>query len=180
MSMKREFSAGAVIFRRGDGKDAVKDAGKDASKNIGKIFYLLLHYHFKGDYWDFPRGNIEKGETAQQAAVREIREETGLDAGKGGSGVNGETKFVEGFAEKSTWFYQLKGERIFKQAKYFLAETEKKDIKISEEHLEFKWLEFDDAVKQLTHDNSRRVLKKANEFLQQRTNSGIKNFLKEK
>lgn len=154
--VKREFSAGAVIFRR---------AGKN-------IFYLILHYHFKGDYWDFPRGNIEKRETAQQAAAREIKEETGIG--------EKDFKFVEGFLEKSTWFYQWKGERVFKQAKYFLAETNKKDVKISDEHLEFEWLEFDDALKQLTYDNGRQVLKAAHKFLQKSVDSGIKKFLKEK
>lgn len=152
--VRREFSAGAVVFRR---------AGE-------KTFYLILHYHFKGDYWDFPRGNIEKGETAQQAAKREIKEETGIN----------EFKFVEGFAEKSEWFYQWKGERIFKQAKYFLAETKTKDVKISGEHVEHKWLEFDDAVKRLTYENSKRILGAAHRFLQKRTNSEIKKFLKEK
>lgn len=137
--VKREFSAGAVVFRR---------AGE-------KIFYLILHYHFKGDYWDFPRGNIEKGEMTQQAAAREIKEETGID----------KFKFVEGFLEKSEWFYQWKGERIFKQVKYFLAETKNEDIKISGEHLEFDWLEFDDALKQLTYSNSKRILKEAHNFL---------------
>ena len=57
--MLNETSAGAVIFRRDN-----------------EIKYLILHYKFKGDYWDFPRGNIEKGETEEQTAVREIKEET--------------------------------------------------------------------------------------------------------
>jgi len=152
--IKREFSAGAVIFRRED----------------EKIFYLLLHYHFKGDYWDFPRGNIEKGETADQTAAREIKEETGIDSDKN------EFKIINGFLEKSKWFYQWNGKKIMKQAKYFLAETKKEDVKISEEHLEFKWLEFDDALKQLTYNNSKRVLKAAHKFLQR--HSSIKKFLK--
>jgi len=155
--MAKEFSAGAVVFRR-----------------EGKLLYLLLHYHFKGDYWDFPRGNIERGETAQQAAAREIKEETGLDYGKG------DIEFVDGFKEKTSWFYRLKGQNIFKQATYFLAEAKKKDVKLSEEHLEYKWLEFDAAVAQLTYDNSKSVLKKADEFLRKQERGSIKKFLRQK
>lgn len=155
MNDLRERSAGAVIFR----------TGKD-----GKRLYLLLHYHFKGDYWDFPRGNIEKGETAEATAKREIAEETGLD----------DISFITGFKEKVSWFYRLRGQNVFKEAVYFLVETKQKAVKLSEEHLEFKWLDFARAIKTLTYKNSKGVLKKADDFLRKRKSSGIKKFLRQK
>ncbi len=151
---KREFSAGAVIFYRGD----------------SKLQYLLLHYHFKGDYWDFPRGNLEQGEGSIDAAEREIKEETGL--------TKSDIKFLPDFKEAVQWFYFWQGIRRFKRATYFLAESKKRDVKISEEHVEFKWMPFEQAFEQLTFNNSKQVLKKANEFLRKRPT--IKKFLKEK
>ncbi len=57
--MRREKSAGAVIFNTEDKK------------------YLLLHY--PAGHWDFPKGHIERGEDEVMAAKREIFEETGLE-----------------------------------------------------------------------------------------------------
>src|SRR5919202_6142120 len=56
---RREFSAGGVVFRR----------TAEATQ------YALIK---AGGRWSFPKGNIEKGETAETTALREISEETGL------------------------------------------------------------------------------------------------------
>jgi len=117
--------------------------------------YLILHYHFKGDYWDFPRGKIEKGETEQETARREIKEETGLE----------DIKFVEGFREITHWYYRWRGQNIYKEAVYFLAETKNSKVKISEEHLEFAWADFETAMQTLTYENTKAILKKAHKFL---------------
>lgn len=136
----REFSAGAVIFRLQDGQP----------------LFLILHYHFKGDYWDFPRGNIEKGETPTQAARREIKEETGLT----------EIDFIEGFKEKTKWFYRWEGRTIFKQATYFLARASGNEkVNLSKEHVGFNWLSFGEAMQQLTYNNTKVVFDRAHDFL---------------
>jgi bis(5'-nucleosidyl)-tetraphosphatase len=120
----------------------------------GNIFYLVLHYHFKGDYWDFPRGKVEGEETEQQTALREIKEETELDV-----------KFVDGFRETTNWFYRWNGEDVFKEAVYFLAEATEEKVKISHEHIGFMWLEYKAAMKKLTYDNTKEILKAAHKFL---------------
>ena len=71
-----EKSAGAVIFRKED----------------DKIYYLLLHY--QGGHWDFPKGNIEKGEKLEDTVRREVKEETGIE----------NIKFALGFKEAIKYF----------------------------------------------------------------------------
>lgn len=142
--MPIEKSAGAIIFKR----------EKD------KILFLLLHYpsaahRAKKEYWDLPKGHIEKGENIFQTAVREVFEETGLN----------DLKFVKGFKETIKYFFKWEGNNILKFVTFLLAETENKDIKISEEHLGFDWLPFEAAVKKLTFKNAKEILEKADKFL---------------
>lgn len=150
-----------MIFRRED------EEGKESKE---KIFYLVLHYHFKGDYWDFPRGKIEKGETEEQTARREIKEETGLE----------DVEFVKGFKKTTSWFYRWEGKNIFKEAVYFLAETKQEKIKLSIEHLDYLWLEYEEAMKTLTYENTKKILKAVHEFLQKLEKGRIEKFLKDK
>lgn len=139
--MRKEKSAGAVVFRR-EGK---------------KTKYLLLHY--ESGHWDFPRGHIERGEKEQETARREILEETGII----------ELDFIRGFRVSTKWFFKKKaGKRYFnvhKTAVLFLAETKARRVKISHEHIGYKWLFYEKAVKQATFDNTKNLLEKAASFL---------------
>ena len=66
--MRKEKSAGAIVFRIENTKPK----------------YLLLHYpssaNAKKEYWDLPKGHVEEGETEEETARREVKEETGLEA----------------------------------------------------------------------------------------------------
>lgn len=135
--MPLEKSAGAIVFR----------------KEKGKIFYLLLHY--KMGHWGFPKGIIEKGEKLKETAKREIKEETGIE----------EIEFIDGFKEWIKYFFRLKGKTIFKIVTFFLAQTKQKEVKLSFEHIGYKWLPFEEALEQLTFENDREILKKAHQFL---------------
>ena len=109
----------------------------------------------KGDFWDFPRGKVEKGETEEQTAVREIREETQLS----------EVHIVPGFRKTTSWYYRWKGVNIYKEAVYFLAEVKSEKVRISHEHVEFAWADYDAAMETLTYDNTKNILKAARAFL---------------
>ncbi len=135
--MPIEESAGAVIFRR--------------EKN--KIYYLLLHYQW--GHWDFPKGNIERGEKPEEAAKREIEEETGI----------GDVKSIEGFKEWIKYFLKFEGKTVFKVVTFYLAETKTKQVETSFEHIGYKWLPHREALKQLTFKNAKEILEKANNFL---------------
>jgi 8-oxo-dGTP pyrophosphatase MutT (NUDIX family) len=142
--MPVEKSAGAVIF----------------IKESEKPLFLLLHYPFGfrtpgKSYWDFPKGHIEKGEKLEETARREVAEETGIT----------EIEFLAGFKEWIKYFYKLKGKNIFKIVTFLLAETKTKEVKISWEHIGFKWLPYEEALGQLTFKNAKEILKKANDFL---------------
>ncbi|MBI2176217.1 NUDIX domain-containing protein [Candidatus Woesearchaeota archaeon] len=139
----KEISAGAIIFRV-DGKSS-------------KPKYLLLHYG--SGHWDFVKGHIEGKETEEETLRREAKEESGLT----------DLRIIPGFREKISYFYKREGETIQKDVIFFLAETgaAEKDIKLSFEHSGYDWLEFGEAVKKVTYNSSKDVLKKANKFLEE-------------
>ncbi len=134
------FSAGAIIFR----------------KEKNKTLYLILKY--EEGHWDFVKGHIGdkiKGEKAEETVIREAEEEAGIT----------DLKIVEGFKHRIHYFFRKDGKTYFKTVTFFLAETKKKMIKLSFEHTDYKWLEYEDALTQITYDNAKIVLKKANSFL---------------
>ena len=150
--MIEELSFGAVVFR----------------KENNKVLYLLLYRKAHKNYmelWDFPRGLINKNETPEETAKREIMEETSIK----------DLRFVKGFNESIKWFYKRDGNLISKKATYFLAETQNSDIKISNEHNDFKWCSFDEASSLIKLKNTKEVLIKADEFLTGRLNKYFDN-----
>ena len=62
-------------------------------------------------------------------------------------------------------FFRHKTKTIFKTVLYFLAQTKTKEIEISSEHICYKWLPYQEALKQLTFKNAKEILKKANDYL---------------
>ncbi len=134
--MLNEKSCGAVIYKIND-----------------EVKYLLLQY--EAGHWDFVKGNVEEGESEQETAVRELREETGIV----------DAKFFEGFREKISYFYKRQGSTVYKEVVFFLMETKTANIKLSFEHISFNWLTFDQAMRKLTFKNARDVLQKSRDFL---------------
>src|SRR5918912_3800697 len=105
-----EKSAGAVVFHRGS-----------------TLQYLLIF----STYWEFPKGLIDPEESEQEAAVREVREETGL-----------QVELRSGFRHEINYFYRRRntGLLIKKQVVYFLAEAKEQTVKLSWEHKDSVWL----------------------------------------
>ena len=135
--MGTEKSAGIVLFRN------------DSSKNE----FLLLNY--PQGHWDFVKGKVEKNETPHETAIRETGEETGIT----------NIEFIDGFEESVEYDFRFKKEDIHKKVIFFLAKTDEKNIKLSHEHNDYLWLEYNDALKKTTFENAKNVLTKANEFL---------------
>lgn len=131
--MKNIYSAGIVVYQ----------------KTPEGPHYLLLLY--PGGYWEFAKGKLETGETNYTAALRELREETGLDA-----------TILPGFQETIVYYFRdRQGESVTKQVCFFTGEATTTTVVLSDEHRDFVWLPFDKATQKIQHSNARELLKKA-------------------
>ncbi|QQG49231.1 MAG: NUDIX domain-containing protein [archaeon] len=131
-----EHSAGAVVYtERPEGRR-----------------YLLLE---NGGRWDFPKGNMEKGESELQTVLREVGEETGLK----------EIELVPGFRKVIEYYYRRDGKNVHKKVTYMLGRTQDDNVKISFEHHGFGWYHYPQALDRASYDNSKSILAGAEKFL---------------
>ncbi len=116
--------------------------------NIDSI--LLLQY--PQGHWDLPKGHVEPTDVNHIATVRrELAEETGI------TGVN----FNQEFVERTAYTYRHKGKKREKEVFWFLAETDSLDVALSHEHRDHLWLDWEQALAQLTHEETRSVVRSA-------------------
>ena len=126
-----EKSCGAVIFYK--------------TRQDTKI---LLVKNNNGRYWSFPKGHIEDGENEHQTAIREIKEETGLDV-----------TIFNGFREVSEY---CPFGKIRKRVVFFLARAFTDNVKIQEEEIDsYIWVDLQQARKMCSYDNDLRIIDKA-------------------
>ncbi len=134
--IESEKSAGAIVFYRGK-----------------RTEYLLIH----ATYWEFPKGRIDADESERAAAVREVREESGLDV-----------QLLDGFREEVNYFYRRRetGLLVRKQVVYFVGEATTQAVNLSWEHQQSQWLSYEAALEQLKYSNARALLEKAHAVVQ--------------
>ena len=130
-----EISAGAIIYL----------------VNKNELLYLLIKdFH---NNWGFPKGHLENNETEIEAAIREIKEEVGID-------INLDTNF-----RKELKYIMPNG--INKTSIYYLGTyTNQTPNKQLEEVQEIKLLPYQEAIKTLTFDNMKELLLEANNYLE--------------
>lgn len=117
------------------------------SKKSGEWKVFLIQ-HKKGRYWGFPKGHAESGETAQETAFRELKEETNLDVVR----CLQEEPFVEQYQ------FSKKGSRVEKRVAYFVAEVDGK-VKLQQEEIQGGiWVPFPEALTKVTHTEGRTIL----------------------
>jgi 8-oxo-dGTP pyrophosphatase MutT (NUDIX family) len=109
----------------------------------GELHYLLVEASDSRSVWVLPKGHIEKGETPEQAAVREVEEEAGVGAAIVRRA--GESEFeVKGKIVRTVFFLmQYQGE---------IERTEKRGL---------VWRRYKDAVAEAHFDNTRQILRQA-------------------
>lgn len=133
MVATREYSAGGVVLRRGENGTEVAVI-KPAGRNV-----LAL-----------PKGHIERGETSQKTAEREILEETGLTVAC--IKKLGDVKYV----------YRFKGKTIFKCVSFYvfryesgeidqIAQSMRKEVDVA------KWISLEEAVAKLSYPGEREM-----------------------
>ena len=124
----------------------------EALHEIGGVVRYLLIKNRRSTHWSFPKGHVEQGETDEQAAMREVKEETGIDI-----------HILEGFKAKSEYSIQRKIEKVV----YIYAATcENPKTSIQEEEIEdYLWLDFGKAMKHLKFENDKNILHRVNDFL---------------
>ncbi len=129
-----EISAGAIVH----------------TKIQGQILYLIIK-DFHGNF-GFPKGHLEKGETEEEAAIREIKEETGIDI-----------ELDPSFREELRY---IMPNGIEKRSVYYLGSYKDQDPHRQLEEVEKIFLlPYADAMQILTFDNMKEVLAKANSRL---------------
>jgi len=136
--MIKEQSAGTVLFIEEDKE---------------KLFLLL---HYPTGHWDFVKGKIENNESPEQAVIRETKEETGIT----------DIEFIKGFKEKIEYSFKFNGDIVQKEVIFFLAKTNTKQVKISYEHLDYVWLDFNNALNKITYKNAKNILINAKNYLE--------------
>ncbi len=143
MGSRRAISAGGVIFR--PAKDGVEVA-------------LISVKH--GKVWGLPKGLTEEGESLQDTALREVREETGLN-GK----ILKELGYVEYFY---TFKDEGKSERVFKRVHFFLMECQSGDTADhDDEVVDCRWFPFDTAVGFMKYEDELGIMAKAKDALKE-------------
>lgn len=116
--------------------------------------YLILRYA-SGEHWGFPKGHVEPCESPRQAALRELGEETSLAV----------DSLITDFCRSIDYYYRRDGVLFHKTVIFFLGKVIWRKIRLSPEHLDYKWVPPSEAVSLLTFDNTRQLLNAAEKFL---------------
>lgn len=128
---------------------------KKSLKRITKPLYLLVQHRGPLRYWAFPKGRQSLGESYEQTAIREIREETGQT----------NFKIMKRLISDSIYFPKRGPKTIVKKVVFFLVRFFSKEIKLSTEHINWRWATFEEALSLLTFYDYQRVLEESHELL---------------
>lgn len=115
--------------------------------------FLVQHKH--GKYWGFPKGHAEKDETPQQAALRELKEETNLQV----------IRFLQKEPLSEHYRFTVGHRRVFKRVSYYIAEVEGDILLQLNEVQNGMWIGFPDAIDQATHLEAKSILRQVAKIL---------------
>ena len=125
------------------------------SRTDDGILFLLMKRNLNKIYehlWQGVAGKIEEGETSSDAAIRELKEETGL------SPVN---MFVADHVSK---FYEVHGDRI-NLVPVFGIEVDSEIINLSEEHISYKWVDINEALNTLVWNGQKKGIQTVHDMV---------------
>jgi 8-oxo-dGTP pyrophosphatase MutT (NUDIX family) len=138
--IEAQFSAGGVAFRQGSEGDA-------------EVALIAVGEKLR---WQLPKGTIERGEAPEDAALREVREETGL-----------QTEILEPLEVVEYWYVgDSHGRRVrfHKKVHFYLMRYLAGDVADHDHEVrEARWLAIDEAIERLAFKNERNVVVRAKE-----------------
>ncbi|MBO3797696.1 MAG: NUDIX domain-containing protein [Thermoproteota archaeon] len=141
----KEKSAGFIVFTREN----------------SEVKYLFLKV---GGRLDFPKGNIEEAEDELTAALRELKEESGID----------KIRVIPGFRKVLNYYYRRDdGTLVSKTLVLFLGEALGKNVSVSWEHEGFEWLSLGEAIMRIKYPLYREVLKEAEQYRVRKMEGGL-------
>lgn len=109
---------------------------------------VFLIQHKGGRYWGFPKGHAEGNEMPQEAAFRELKEETNLDV----------LTCLQHKPLMEQYQFLVEGKRVFKRVFYFVAEVSG-EAKLQEAEIQDGiWLSLAEALEKVTHSEGKAIL----------------------
>ncbi|MEM5814243.1 MAG: NUDIX domain-containing protein [Candidatus Aenigmatarchaeota archaeon] len=129
---RREISAGGLVYNRKT-----------------KKFLLIADKHM---VWSLPKGRIEKGETAEEAALRETSEETGLPLKR--------LKILKKLGTIK-YVYALRNRKTFKIVVFYLMETDAVRLRPQWEIKGANWFARRDVLKKIGYSNAKEIVRRA-------------------
>lgn len=139
--MKFEFSAGGVVYK----------------KEENTLFILLAQHGGYTQHWGFPKGHIGdkiKGEKKEDAALREVKEETGITG-----------EIIQELKPIQYW-YEWEGEKRNKTVYFFLMKYVSGDFSSKDHEMqEVVWIPINKAGSKITFEGEKKVLEEAKTLL---------------
>ncbi len=138
-----EKSAGGLVLRPGRGGHQVLMV--EVKNLLGEI------------RWTFPKGHLEKGETNEGAALREVEEETGWRCSISGASRTGKSKAFENVA----YWFRRESDLIRKEVIWYLMEPMRKTGESDPDEIrKVKWMDLKEAGKKVKYPSDKKLLKK--------------------
>lgn len=136
--VKRQVSSGGVTFRKSD-------------KGIEVALIRI-----RAGRWALPKGLINKGEVPEETALREVREETGLEG-----------RLIDKLGDIEYWYFSKEDQtKYHKFVHFYLIEYERGSIDDHDwEVEEVKWFPVEDAIKTLSYKSEKEIMEKAIVYL---------------
>ncbi len=151
------FSAGGVVYRQTP-LDTTADTTPDTTAaGRSPAVEVVLVGHPAEDVWVLPKGTPQAGETPEQTAVREVREETGI-----------QPRILGDLGNIQYWFTR-RGVRYHKEVRHYLMEAVGGTVaEHDHEYAEARWFPIREAIARLAHENEAGVLRRAAAVLEER------------